>query len=338
MSAPVLCVVGTDATMVYDAVHNVVQSALGDLDPNFALQDFTAKDVTSASAEPVLPRVIEALNTPAFLVDRRVVVVRDAQLLLADEVATLIEWMKDPAPATVLIVCVVGAKSHKLVKAAEEVVEVNVGSRPADRVSFVEAKLTEYRVNVDRATAQEVAGQVGDDVARVDALARTLQTIYGSAPLSFPHIEPYLGHAGDVPEWDLTDAVDAGDATRAIVTARRMLDSKGRAGLQIVNILQRHYLRMARLEGSGVQSEDDAAALLGINRYPASKALRVSQRLGAERIGEAVHMITRADIDPKGGVSYGGKDLNTDLDVTDVTVIEVLVARLAKMTQSARRR
>jgi hypothetical protein len=30
--------------------------------------------------------------------------------------------------------------------------------------------------------------------------------------------------------------------------------------------------------------------------------------------------------------------LNTDLDVTELTVIEVLVARLAKMTQSARRR
>ena len=338
MGAAVLCVVGTDATMVYDAVHNVVQNALGELDPNFALQDFTAKDVTSASGESVLPRVIEALNTPAFLVDRRVVVVRDAHLLLADEVATLIEWMKDPAPATVLIVCVVGAKSHKLVKAAGDVVEVNVGSRPADRVSFVEAKLTEYRVNVDRPTAQRVAEQVGDDVARVDALARTLQTIYGSSPLSFSHIEPYLGDAGDVPEWDLTDAVDTGDATKAIVTARRMLDSKGRAGLQIVNILQRHYLRMARLEGSGVHGEDEAAALLGINRYPAGKALRVAQRLGAERIAEAVHMITRADIDLKGGVSYGGKDLNTDLDVTDVTVVEVLVARLAKMTQSARRR
>jgi hypothetical protein len=67
VSASVLCVVGTDATMVYDAVHNVVQSALGDLDPNFALQDFTAKDVTSASGEPVLPRVIEALNTTDFL-------------------------------------------------------------------------------------------------------------------------------------------------------------------------------------------------------------------------------------------------------------------------------
>jgi DNA polymerase III delta subunit len=117
-----------------------------------------------------------------------------------------------------------------------------------------------------------------------------------------------------------------------------MLDSKARAGLQIVNMLQRHYLRLARLEGSGVQGEDEAATLLGINRYPAGKALRTSRRLGAERISAAVHMVANADLDLKGGVSYGGKDLNTDLDVTELTVIEVLVARLARLTQSARRR
>ncbi len=338
MSSPAVAVVGTDATMVYDAVHNVVATALGDLDPSFALQDFTAKDVTTIGGESILPRVMEALNTPPFLVDRRVVVVRDAHLLLADEVADLVDWMGSPSPATVLVLCVVGTKANKLVKAAAEVVEVNVGSRPADRVSFVEAKLAQYRVSTDRATAQQITEQVGDDVARVDALARTLHAIYGTAPLNFHQVEPYLGDAGDVPEWDLTDAIDAGDATKAIVTARRMLDSKGRAGLQIINILQRHYLRMARLEGSGARGDDDAAALLGINRYPAGKALRVSQRLGAERISEAVHMITRADIDLKGGVSFGGKDLNTDLDVTDLTVVEVLVARLARMTQGARRR
>jgi hypothetical protein len=51
-----------------------------------------------------------------------------------------------------------------------------------------------------------------------------------------------------------------------------------------------------------------------------------------------VHWITQADLNLKGGASYGGKDLNTDLDVTDLTVVEVLVARLAKMTQGARRR
>jgi DNA polymerase-3 subunit delta len=307
--------------MVYDAVHNVVGTALGDLDPSVALEDFTAKDVTSSS-EPVTARVLEALNTPPFLVPRRVVVVRDAHSLVADEVALLLDWMHNPAPSVVLVLAIVGNKAHKLVKGADEVVEVNVGSRSAERVSFVESKLSEYRVTIDHGTAQKVADQVGDDVARVDALARTLQSIYGSAPLNFSHIEPYLGDAGDVPEWDLTDAIDSGNAATAIVVARRMLDSK----------------RMAKLEGSGVRGADDAAALLGIRTFPATKSLQMSQRLGTERISTAVHWITNADIALKGGVSYGGKDLNTDMDVTELTVIEILVARLAKMTQGARRR
>jgi DNA polymerase-3 subunit delta len=331
-----VCVVGSDTTMVYDAVHNVVVSALAGLDPSYALQDFTAKDVTTGG-ELIVARVLEALNTPAFLADRRVVVVRDAQLLVVDEVAALIEWMQRPTPDTVLVLCVVGTKSNRLAKAAADLVEVNVGSRPADRVSFVESKFIQYGVTVDSETPRRVADLVGDDIARVDALARTLHSIYGSEQLNYRQIEPYLGDAGDVPEWDLTDAVDAGDATRAIGTARRMLDSKSRGGLQIVNILQRHYLRMVRLEGSGARGDDDAAALLGINRYPAGKALRVSQRLGPERIAAAVHMVTRADMDLKGGVSYGGRDLDTDLEVTELTVVEVLVARLARITQSARR-
>ena len=338
MASSSVCIVGTDATMVYDAVHNVVADALGDLDPSFALQDFTAKDITTSGAESVASRVLEALNTPPFLVDRRVIVLRDAQALVVDEVASVLEWMADPAPDVVLVVAVVGTKAHKLVKGAGAVVEVNVGSRAADRISFVQSKLGEYRVSVDQATAKEIAERVGDDVARVDALARTLASIYGTAPLTFAHIDPYLGDAGDVPEWDLTDAIDRGDATGAIVVARRMLDSKGRAGLQIVNMLQRHYLRMARLEGSDVRNADEAGALLGIKGFPASKALTMSQRLGTDRIATAVHWIATADLALKGGVSYGGRDLNTDADVTELTVIEILVARLAKMTQGARRR
>lgn len=324
--------------MVYDAVHNVVASALGDLDPSFALQDFTAKDVTLGSGESTLPRVMEALNTPPFLVERRVVVVRDAQLLLSDEVAQLGAWMSSPAPRTILILAVVGAKSNRLVKLAGDVVEVNVGSRVADRVAFVKEKMDEYHVVIDHATAQRVAEQVGDDVARVDALARTLQSIYGTAPLVFARLEPYLGDAGDVPVWDLTDAIDAGDATKAIVVARRMLESRRRAGLQIVSMLQRHYLNISRLEGSDAHSKEEAATILGINAFPAGKALQLAERLGAARLTTAVHWITEADLALKGGVSYGGKDLESDLDVTELTVIEVLVARLARLNYGARRR
>ena len=323
--------------MVYDALHNVLQTALGDLDPSFALQDFTAKDAASSSSESVISRVIEALNTPPVLVERRVVVVRDAQSLLADEVSELLQWIENPAPAVILILGVVGTKANKLVKAAGDVVETNVGSRAQDRTAFVAEKFAEYNVSIDRSTAQKIAEVVGDDVARVDAMARTLSSIYGTAPLKFSHIEPYLGDAGDVPAWDLTDAIDSGDATKSIVVARRMLDSRGRGGLQIVNILQRHYLSMARLEGSGATSQEEAGSILSMSPYPAGKALKMAQRLGPQRITQAVHWVRETDVSLKGGVSYGGKDLNTDIDVTDLTVVEVLVARLARMSGAGRR-
>jgi DNA polymerase III delta subunit len=117
-----------------------------------------------------------------------------------------------------------------------------------------------------------------------------------------------------------------------------MLESRQRAGLQLISMLSRHYLNMARLEGSGANTKEEAARLLGINAFPAGKSLQQGQRLGAERLSTAVHWLTEADLALKGGVSYGGKDLESDLDVTELTVIEVLVARLARLSFSARRR
>lgn len=339
MTRPVIVVVGTDATMVYDALHNAVAVALGDLDPSFALQDFTAKDVASTSNESVASAILEALNTPPFLVAKRVVVVRDAQQLLADEVSALEAWMKNPAPDVELLVAVVGTKAHKLVKAAGEVITAGTaGNKRDDRVSFVSDKLKQYRVSADAQTVTRICDHFGDELERVDALARLLASMYGSAPVNFAHVEPYLGDVGNVPEWDLTDAVDRGDVAKAIVVARRMLDSRGRAGLQIVNMLQRHFLRMARLEGLGLRNGEAAGELLGINKFPAGKALEGAERLGPDRISDAVNMITQADLDLKGAVSYGGKSLETDQDLTDLTVVEVLVARLARLSQSARRR
>ncbi len=334
-----ICVVGTDATIVNDALHNVIAQQLGDVDPAIGLEDFTVKDVTARDdAASVTQRVLEALNTPPFLVERRVVVLRDAHGLNASDIEPLLAWQKNPMADVCFVVSVVGSKTNKLVKAAEEVIDVAVGSRPKDRLAFVTERFDEYGIKTSAGVVQMVAERLGDDVARADSLARTLQTVYGTAPLKMDHITPYLGDAGDVPEWDLTDAIDRGDVSNAVGYARRMLDSKARSGLQIVNMLQRHYLRMAQLDGSGAQSADQAAELLGIHRFPAEKSLKTMRVLGSDRISNAVHMLTKADTDLKGGVSFGGRDENSDVDVTGLTVIEILVARLAKMTESARRR
>ena len=283
------------------------------------------------------PRVMEALNTPPFLVERRVVVVRDAQSLLADEVADLLAWMGDPAPA---VTSGRRGRRHQGPQAGQgrgEVVEVNVGSRTADRVTFVETKFAEYRVTIDHATAQQDRPTGG---RRRRARRRAREDPPGDLRLGatqLGHIEPYLGDAGDVPEWDLTDASTPATPRRrsswrvACSTRRAEPDCRSSTCSNGTTCAWPAWRAAASLGRRG-------RGVVGMKGFPATKACADVPAPGTERIATAVHWIADADVALKGGVSYGGRDLNTDMDVTELTVIEILVARLAKMTQGARRR
>ena len=334
-----VCVVGTDPTMVHDELHRQIAAALEGLDPATALEDFTA-----GTGEDVLARVLEALRTPPFLVDHRGVVLREAQALTRDAASELLEWMASPTPAAVLVVGVVGARSAALARGAQSMVETAVGTRSTDRAAYVQGRFADYGLVVEMVAARAVADALGDDMARVDPLARTCLAVYGPGPRRFEEIAPYVGDEGDVPEWDLTDAIERGDLPAALAVARRMLGSGARSGLQVVNALQRFVLRLARLDGAGLSRPEEAASVLGISAYPAGKALATSHRLGSARIAEAVHLVARADLDLKGGATFGSRGETGDWDATDLTVIEVLVARLARLVgarpgaASARRR
>ncbi len=321
-----ICVVGGDATMVYDELHRQVEAALGGLDPSSALEDFTA-----GAGDEVPARVLEALRTPPFLVDHRVVVVREAQALSKDAAADLVAWMQDPTPAAVLIVGVVGSRAGALARAAQQTVETAVGSRAQERVSYVERRFGDYGLTLESAAARGVAEALGDDMARVDALARTCLAVYGASTLRLEDVAPYVGDAGDVPEWDLTDAIEHGDLPGALRVVQRMLGSGSRSGVQVVNALQRYVLRLARLDGAGITRPEEAASLLGVSPFPAGKALATSHRLGTARIAEAVHLVARADLDLKGGTTFGGRTEAGEGDATDLTVVEILVARLARL-------
>jgi DNA polymerase-3 subunit delta len=168
---------------------------------------------------------------------------------------------------------------------------------------------------------------VGEDLARVDGILATLAVAYGDgASVSVEELEPFLGATGSVPEWDLTDAIQAGDAGSALDVLHRLVGAGGRAAPLVVSSLQRTYLRLLRLDGAGVRTREEAAALLSVSPYPAAKLLAAAKTLGHDRIRQAVAWVARADEDVKGATA-----LEPDV------VLEVLVARLARLHRAAGR-
>ena len=162
-------------------------------------------------------------------------------------------------------------------------------------------------------------------MGRLDGIVSVLHSTFGEGVrLTASDVEPFLGEAGDVPPWDFTDAIDAGQTAKALTMMSRMMNGGERHPLQIMAILHAHYVKLARLDGVDARSEREAADAMGIKPgFPAKKALGNYQRLGGGGVKRAIGLLAAADLDLRGA---------TDLD--SEMVMEVLVAQ-AEPTQPA---
>ncbi len=158
----------------------------------------------------------------------------------------------------------------------------------------------------------------------------TLEAAYGpGAKIGPEELAPYLGRPGSVPPWDLTDAIDKGETEVALTVLHRLMDAGGRHPLVVLAVLQRHFGNVLRVQSPDVATEGQAAEALGIAKgrstFPAKKALDAARRLGPRGSADAVMALADAELAIKG-----------KLDWEPELVLEVLVARLCRLSRSAR--
>jgi DNA polymerase-3 subunit delta len=314
---------GGDPILVADATRELVNRLLGGQDPTLALED--------AGAEADLAAVADACRTPPFLGDRRVVVVGDLGERPAEAFAPLVDYLADPMPTTSLVLVAgddkLPAKLLAAVKASGRVVAAAGPGR--DAVGWVHQRTAQSAVRLDRDAEARLTQHLGEDVSRLGALLDVLAAAYGEgARVDSEMLEPYLGEAGGVAPWDLTDAIDAGDAQTALTVLHRMLGAGGRHPLVVLAGLHRHVASMLKVEDPCIHDERDAARLLGIaegrSTFPAKKALAGARRLGPDGTAEAVGLVADAEVALKGGLEWPPE-----------LVLEVLVARLCRLSRAA---
>jgi DNA polymerase-3 subunit delta len=323
MSASSYLVRGDDASLVAQEVRALLADVVGDRDRSLVVEEMgggPGDDINVGA-------VVDACLTPPFLIDQRVVVVREAGRLLTADVPRLIEVVNDPLPSTVLILVggggTVPTPLVKAITAAGKVIDVSV-NRPGDRKAWLHEHLRHAPVKLEPQAAQLLGQHVGEDLGRVEGLLGALAAAYGpGARISVADLEPYLGEAGNVARYEITDAIDRGDAAAALGVLHRMTDAGGLSAVEVLFSLHRHYANMLALDGATISSGEEAAQLLSVSSaFVGKKALEQSRRLGSARIGHAIELLADADLDVK-----GASGLPPEL------VVEILVARLSRQTR-----
>lgn len=313
---------GDDPSLLRDAVRRVVDEAVGNEDRSLVVDEYSGDDYELATA-------IDAAQTPPLFAGHRVVVVRELERFAADDLVPLVRYLADPLESTTLVLVwppkggrVPKALTDGLKAAGAETIDASLPSGRG-RQQWLDEALAGADVRLDASAKRLLAAQLADDLSRLPAILAALASSFGAASrLSADDVAPFLGEAGTVPPWELTDAIDGGDAVLALDKLRRMMNAGGRHPLQIMVSLQAHFERMLRLHGSDAHSEQQAAALLGLkgSTFPARKALNRMKALGPARLGRAIRLLADADLALKGAQAWPPEQ-----------VMEVLVARLARL-------
>jgi DNA polymerase-3 subunit delta len=316
---------GDDESILRSKAHDLMAHLVGDDDRSLLVDEFDGDDYELRS-------VVDAAQTLPFLTDRRIVVARDIGRFGVDELTPLVGYLADPLETTQLVLVAGGGRLPKslveaITRAGGHVTDTNPPRKANDRAAWVRAEAELHGVRVDTAAAARIAEQLGDDMGRLDGIVSVLRSTFGEGVrVTAGDVEPFLGEAGDVPPWDFTDAIDAGQTARALTMMSRMINGGERHPLQIMAILHAHYVKLARLDGVDARGEADAARAMGIKPgFPAKKALGNYQRLGGAGAKRAIGLLAAADLDLRGA---------TDLD-PDI-VMDVLVARLSRLAPARR--
>jgi len=322
-SAPAVAhlVRGDDPSLVAQAARDLLVRLAGDEDPAAVVEEYGAGGADDID----VGAVVDALTTSPFLTARRIVVVRDAGRLGAADAGRLTEWLASPVPGVVLVLVggggTIPAGLVKAVDKAGSVVDTSVRAG-RDRSQWLAGQLRSAPVRLSGGAAAMLEDHLGGDLHRLAGLLDTLEDAYGpGAAVGEDELAPFLGAAGRVAPWDLTDAIDKGDSGEALAMLGRLTGAGEMHALAILAILHRHYQAMLRLDGAQVSSAEEAAEIAGMrSAYPAKKALDQARQLGSARIGRAIELLAAADLDLRG---------RSGLD--DAVILEVLVARLSRL-------
>lgn len=318
---PVYLVRGDDPVLRGEAVRALVHDLVGGGDAALMVEEH------EGSEEGDMVAVADAAQTPPFLTERRVIVVREVHTYPSAAVEPLVAYLGDPLPTSTVVLAGGKGVAPKLLNAVKKVghvVDAGVPANKKGRDVWLAEHLRGAPVKLEPTAAKLVDSHLGEDLGRLKNLLESLAAAYGhGARITAEDVQPFLGEAGSVPPWELTDAIDRGDTAGALGTLHRMLHAGDRHPLVVMATLHSHYARMLRLDGAGIADEAGAAVVLGMkgSTFPAKKALTQARRLGHSGVAEAFRLLAEADLDLR----------KLRKDWPEELVMEVLVARLSRL-------
>jgi len=244
------------------------------------------------------------------------------------------EYLKDPAPFTVLVIEAKQLdqrmKWGKLLAEKSLVVECGVGEnlneRQAAAVAMARAMAKEQGVEFERGAAEDLAEFVAADLMRLKTEIDKLATFAaGRKRIRREDVSALVVSDKTTTVWELADMLASRQGNTALEFLDRLL-REGEEPLQMLGAMTWIYRKLIEAsEVRGVSNGWQAARVLGMRPEQAELALQSARKIPKHRLLAGLGALQRADDRLKGG----GENARAVMEflVTELTCVEAKAAR-----------
>lgn len=255
-----------------------------------------ALDAAEAGAEGILA----AARTVPMLGPRRLVHVRDAHQLGAEELNKLIPYVKDPAPFSCVLMVADKAdlrlkfftvlKKHGVVQRFEPLKDREVAA-------WVAGEARNQQLALKPGAAERIADAVGGDMAQLASALERLSLYAGPGkPIRPEDVDEVLVQTRQRSIFELTNAVGRGQRRQALEVLGRMLQDR-EPGVRIVAMLARHLRQVWSTKELMAQggTRQSIAAQVGVHPYFVQDIMQQARRFDEGTLERTHRALFEAD-------------------------------------------
>lgn len=296
---PLYLFAGEEAFLRDRAVQLVLEAALGPGARDFNLDVFRCGETDPGE---IASRI---LSFP-MMSSRRVVIVKGCEEIQDGPAGALLPLIESPPETTTAVfVCDKADGRRKffaLLRRHARVVEFK-SLRERDVFSWVQDRLEAEGKRPSQDALRLLHERLGTDLGTASSEVEKLLSFVGEREvIGREDVDRVVGGVGDTSVYDLTDAVGARDAGRALVALKRVLEGGGR-GTGILWQLTRHFhaLMKIRICKEARVAEKDLPSQVGVPPFVIPKYLQQSRNFSVDALWRGFELLVTAEDRMKSG-------------------------------------
>jgi DNA polymerase-3 subunit delta len=249
--------------------------------------------------ESVQSAVAAAEQLP-MMSERRVVRIRDFARLRENDEETLIRYLNNPSPMTVMIF--IADELDKRKKATKVLLDTCTivdfpPLKDAEAKAWAKTRLKELKVTADDSVLSEVITLVGTDVQTLsNELDKLASASADTGRISSATVDELIGRSRELSNFELGDHLLANNRKRALETLHRLLDD-GAEPVMLIGLIAGNYHRLAlakHLLAKG--GREEVFRNISLPPFKRDSYIANLQRNDARRIARGLQLTAAADL------------------------------------------